>query len=275
MAGAPVSGSVNGESKMSTSTIASLLAALLLGGAAVVLYTQNQALEERLESLEARAGVTEEAGAGDALPALGGEDVTEALRRLDGSVERLEGRLGETETRMTQQEKARATTSEGAMNLESPDLDEKVRDIVIDMAGDVRFREKLGLRGSPNLPKKPAFGQLAEVLELDASQEEAFRKDLLELKEGFMAIISLERDDGVVILEEIQKVESLAEHDPKRAQTFMKLFTMKIPGTDDTYVKRLVELSTSMRKKTQEYLRPEQTKRFNGLDIDLLGVEID
>lgn len=260
---------------MSTSTIVSLAAALLLGGAAAVLYSQNQALEDRLAAVEARAGLGAADAEGEALPALGGEDVAEAIRRLDGSMERLAGRVGEAETRMEQGRAEATKAGEGAMDLESPALDEKVRDIVIDMAGDVRFREKLGIRGSPNLPKKPAFGQLAEVLELDTTQEEAFRKDLLELKEGFMAVISLERDDGVVVLEEIQKVEELAEHDPKRAQTFMRLFTMKIPGSDDSYVKRLVEMTTRMRKKTQDYLRPEQTKRFNGLDIDLLGVEID
>ena len=113
------------------------------------------------------------------------------------------------------------------------------------------------------------------MLELDVTQEDALRTDLLELKEGFLAIISMERDDGVVLLEEIQKVEQLPEHDPKRAQTFMQIFTLKIPGTEESYVKRLVEMTSSMRKKTEAYLRPEQVQRFNSLDVDLLGVELD
>ncbi|MDJ0974620.1 MAG: hypothetical protein QNJ98_09190 [Planctomycetota bacterium] len=261
---------------MSTSTLVSIAAILLLGGASVVLYAQNQALEERLDDLEARSGSLATGDVSDAaLPELGGETVADSVERLDTAIDQLSSRLADTESRIAKRETAAAPDGGGGLDLDAPALDEKVRDIVLDMTGDVRFREKLGLRGAPNLPKKPAFGQLAEVLELDATQEDAFRKDLMELKEGFLAIIAMERDDGIVLLEEIQKVESLPEHDPKRAQTFMRLFTMKIPGTEKTYVTRLVEMTSTMRRKTEDYLRPEQVKRFNSLDIDLMGVEID
>lgn len=261
---------------MSSRTIVSLTAVLLLGAATVALYAQNQALERRLVALEGRsAAMTADAEAGGALPALGGEPVAASLARIDGAMERLSGRLAETEARIDARGEARPSEGGGRLDLEAPAFDEKVRDIVLDMTGDVRFREKLGLRGAPSLPKKPAFGALAEVLELDAAQEDAMRKDLLELKEGFLAIISMERDDGVVLLEEIQRVEALPEHDPKRAQTFMRLFTLKIPGSEQTYVNRLVEMTSAMRRKAEDYLRPAQVKRFNGLDIDLMGVDID
>lgn len=264
---------------MSTTSIVSIVALLLLGGAATMLYTENQDLAERVAALEEQ-GIEAAAGVGDgdatALPALGDDPTIAQVKRLTSTVQRLADRMATTEDWVETRKGAGESAAGGAaIDLESPDLDEKVRDIVIDMAGDVRFREKLGLRGGPNIPKKPAFGQLAEVLELDATQEDSFRRDLMGLKEDFMAVISIERDDGVVILEEIGKVEQLPEHDPKRAQVFMKLFMLKIPGTEQTYVNRLVNMTTKMRKSTEKYLRPEQVKRFNSLDVDLLGVEME
>lgn len=263
---------------MSTTSIVSLVAVLALGGAAAFLYAENQELADRIGALEERAmtAAADADASGDAAPALGDDPTTAAVKRLTTSVNRLSGRLSKTEDWVSARKDAVAEATDGkALDLESSALDEKVRDIVIDMAGDVRFREKLGINGSPNLPKKPAFGQLAEVLELDATQEDAFRKDLIELKEEFLAVISIERDDGVVILDEIAKVEAMPEHDPKRAQVFMRLFTMKIPGTEETYLKRLFSMTGKMRKGTEKYLRPEQVKRFNSIDVDLLGVEME
>ena len=157
----------------------------------------------------------------------------------------------------------------------TPQLDEAVRDVVLDMAGDVRFRTKLGLSGSPNIPKKPAFGQLADVLKLDASQEDEFRKDLTVLQQDVFSLLSEERGDGVVPLEEIARAEEMAEGDPRRAEIFIKLFTLRIPGGDETYMQRVVEWTADMKKRTAKYLRPEQVEIFNALDVDLLGVQMD
>jgi hypothetical protein len=256
---------------MSTQSMLSVVCILALGGVSAALYLENQALSERLDALEVQTdmlnGVAERRADGDAAPGLEGASVSkDDFRLLSASVDALAERVDDGE--------AEARADDGRPESLTPKLDEAMRELVLDMAGDVRFRTKLGLTGSPNLPKKPAFGQLADVLKLDASQEDAFRKDLGELQQDVFALLAEERDDGVMPLEEIARAEELAQGDPKRAEVFITLFTLKIPGGEETYMQRVVEWTVSMRKRTQKYLRPEQTEIFNAIDVDLLGVQL-
>ena len=253
---------------MSTRSIVSVVCILALGGVAAALHQQSQALSERLDALEAQAEVPGRADPSPAAPGLDGVSVSEVdFRLLSRSVDVLAERVGAGE-RETE-------ASESGRDALSPKLDEALRELVLDMAGDVRFRTKLGLSGSPNLPKKPSLGRLADVLKLDASQEGEFRKDLGELQQDVFALLAEERDDGVMPLEQIALAEELEEGDPRRAEIFITLFTLKIPGGEDTYMQRVVEWTVEMRKRTQKYLRPEQTEIFNAIDVDLLGVQMD
>ncbi len=259
---------------MSMQTVLGAVAVLGLGIATVGLYAKNRSLEDRLDELRQLTGAVEQGADGEAVPGLGASDAKREIEALRTDVTQLTDRLKDTDARIAAAAKQPAD-GVVAGDAQSPAFDEAVRDIVLDMAGDVRFRTKLGLRGSPNLPKKPGFSQLAEALKLDATQEDEFRKDLQALKEDFLAIISEERDDGIVPLERIAEAEEYAEGDPRRAKVFIELFTLKVPGTEQTYLQRLVEMTTAFRKKTADYLRPEQTELFNAVDVDLLGVEMD
>lgn len=257
---------------MRIGTILTVLGFLALGGLCGVLYQRGHALAERLDRLETDAR-TFGAAETPASPTLDGVSAEQEIARLDGALIRLAERVNEVQA--TTADVASAAAGSSPVSELTPALDEAVRDVVLDMAGDVRFRTKLGLSGSPNLPKKPPFGQLADVLELDASQEDAFRKDLTELQQDVFSLLSEDRADGVVPLEEIARAEGLPESDPRRVEIFIKLFTLQIPGGDDTYMERLVEWTAAMKKRTRAYLRPEQTEIFGALDVDLLGVQMD
>ncbi len=254
---------------------------LALGGGAFVLQAQNSDLTERLESLEAR--LIE--GGGAVAPGSEGAAQLDARRERSkanaGRIEALElevARATQLLEKFDPEQIAQAAAGSGdgaAAPMDMKLLDQKIREGVLDMAGDVHFRTKLGLRGSPNLPKKPAFGQLAEALELDANQEDRLRKDLMAFKEDFLAIISEERNDGVVPLEEMQKAEALGPNDPGRAQIFIKLFTLKIPGSDETYMHRLGDMTTEFREGVKDYLRDDQTELFDAIEVDYLGVQME
>ena len=257
-------------------------AVLALGAGAVVLHTQNGDLTERLASLEARlVGDGAAAGADGA----GAAQLDARRERTKANAERIQAleldvarvaQAIEKLDRIDPEQIAAVVASGGGASVVDPKLlEQKIREGVMDMAGDVHFRTKLGLRGSPNLPKKPAFGQLAEALHLDANQEDRLRKDLMAFKEDFFAIISEERGDGIVPLEEIAKAEELGPNDPERAQIFIKLFTLKIPGSDETYMQRLGDMTTEFRKGVKDYLRDDQTEIFNAIEVDYLGVEME
>jgi len=100
-------------------------------------------------------------------------------------------------------------------------------------------------------------------------------KDLQEIQQELFGLLSEERDDGVVPMEMIAEAESLKEGDPKKAQVFIKLFTLKIPGEEETYMQRAVQLQTDFRKKTADYLRPAQLEVWQDLEVDLFSVKFD
>jgi len=257
------------------------VAVLALGGGAFVLHAQNSDLTERLTSLEARLI---EGGTAVAQDHRGAAELDARRERSQANATRIEeleldvAKATQLLEKYDPEQIARAAAGSvegGAAPMDPKLLEQKIREGVLDMAGDVHFRTKLGLRGSPNLPKKPGFGQLAEALELDANQEDLLRKDLMGFKEEFFAIISEERSDGVVPMEEIQKAEALGPNDPGRAQIFVKLFTLKIPGSDETYMSRLGDMTSEFRKGVKDYLRDDQTELFDAIEVDYLGVQME
>lgn len=273
----------------STSTLrplSTLLYLALVLGVGFVAYGQHK-LGERLDALEEDRslaavdalpeGVSNGGPTTQGAPALQG-NLGHQVHRIETLVEGLTSRVAEAERALA--EAPKAASGEGASQpiaavVEDPLFERAVEDVALALADDVRFRAKLGLRGSPSLPKKPAFHQLAGALDLDADQEEKLRGDLMGMKEEAFALLSEERDDGIVPMEEIQKAEALPEHDPERAQIFMSLFTKKIPGSDETYMQRLVTLTGELRKRVGGYLSNQQRDVWNALDVDLLGVEME
>ena len=273
----------------STSTVrplSTLLYLALVLGVGFVAYGQHK-LGERLDALEEDRSLS--GGAAFSAGALGADTETRdapglqgnlghQMQRIETLVEELNTRVAGTERTLAEAPKATSGGGEAqpiTAVVADPLFERAVEDVALALADDVRFRAKLGLRGSPSLPKKPAFHQLAGALDLDADQEEKLRGDLMGMKEEAFALLSEERDDGIVPMEEIQKAEALPEHDPERAQIFMGLFTKKIPGSDETYMERLVTLTGELRKRVGGYLSNQQRDVWNALDIDLLGVEME
>ncbi len=267
---------------MSIQTLLSGLALTVAVGAGAVLYTQNQDLKERLATVESLT--TANADAGDTAiagsPQLSGgrtaREVAEVRRLTNGLVKRLD----EQETRIKAIAEGTgdgpATGAAAAASLRTPAFQEAVREVVLDMAGnDVTFRSKVGTQDRTKVPKNAPFSKLADVLELDAAQESQMSKDLQEIQQDLFGILSEERDDGVVPMEMIAEAESLKDGDPKKGQIFIKLFTLKMPGSDNTYMEHAAKLQTDFRKKTKEYLRPAQLEVWQNLEVDLFSIKFD
>lgn len=265
---------------MSGSTWMAAAAILALGGTSVWLADQNQQLADRIETLETQRHLVHTDGdaAEGTRPSLDGGAAPTA-EQLEERITGLTLRLAKTERALQAAKPEAGNGSAAAPDLaglaESPDFQRAVRDVAMELADDVRFRSRLGLTGSPNVPKKPAFHQLAAALELDAVQEEKMRGDLTEMQQTFFAIVSEERDDGVVPLERFAEADQLPDGDPKKARIFIEVLQLKIPGTEETYLKRLIDLQGAMRKKATDYLRPQQREIWANLDVDWMSVKME
>jgi len=264
---------------MKLALLLSLLSFGVATGAGIWLHSENAALQERLAALEALP-----AGGPDAVEGTKGapsaglrgaavrRDVAE-LRRLTSA---LTDRMGTLERSAAEAPGASSASGDVAAWAGKPAFTEAVRDVVLDMASnDVDFRARVGVADRTKIPKNAPFATVAETLKLDATQEAQMSKDLQEMQGELFALLSEERTDGIVPLELIAKSEELKQGDPKRAETFMKLFTLKVPGGEETYMQRAVKLGGAFRKRIEKFLRAEQVEILNAVEIDWFSIKFD
>lgn len=260
---------------MTTSGVLATVAILGLGGAGVGLYVQNRDLARRLDELAVQAaGRTERpaSGAPASGPTLQGTPATHAeVVDLKQSLEGLARRLA------AQEQRAGKPGPDGAPTVFVGEAFEQGVRAVLDRVQDEPvYKQKVAeAAGKPAIDKKPTFAALSQFLALDGTQEATFRRDLEDAQGELMALLADRRPDGRVLLEEIGLAETLPPNDPKRTEVFLDLFQLKIPGTDQTYVQRVVSLATAFRKKADVYLKPEQREKFAGADLDLFGVKMN
>lgn len=266
---------------MGTTAILGTVAVLGLGGVVGVLCVQNRSLERRLAEVE-RAGVAARTAAADAADAAA--PGAPALRGIDptaGEVKALQARVADLAKDVSRHDErlragAAPGTSAAAPSPDDPVFEEAVRGVVEKLLDDDGIRPKVAKAArSDEVPKKPHIDVLAKALSLDKSQDQRFREDLKDVQTELYALLAEQRPDGIVPLEEIMKAESLPEGDPGRAEMFMKLVKLQIPGSQQTYFEKAVQLAGDFRKKTTTYLRADQTDRFAHLDVDLFSVKWD
>lgn len=261
---------------MAASTALSWTSLLVLGAASTALFVKNRNLERRLDevALQGAGAAVARTAAGPSAggPTLAGSPADQAevaalKRQVEALVERVEGQ----ERRLVAPGAAGTAPSGDAAAFERG-----VRDVLDRVQQEPEFRQKVAeAAGKPAIEKKPTFAVLAQHLALDSSQEATFRHDLEDVQGSLMALLAEQRPDGRVLLEEIGKADQLPEGDPQRAAVFLDLFKLRIPGTEQTYVERALELAMGFRKKAETYLRPEQRERFAAVDVDLFGVKMN
>lgn len=262
---------------MKPALILSLLALGAAVGGGIWLARENSDLRERVASLEARtaAGGVDPVEAEGGGPSLLGSSARREMAELRGTSDALMARMEQLEARAKDAARPAAGAQPGAAAAGRPDFAEAVREVVLEMAAeDVDFRARIGTGERTKLKDAP-FTKVADTLKLDASQEAAMSKDLQMIQQELFGVLAEERADGVVPMEMIAKAEGMKEGDPRRAQVFIKLFTMKIPGTDETYMQRAVKLTQGFRAKADKYLRAEQQEILDAVEIDWFSIKFD
>ncbi len=176
---------------------------------------------------------------------------------------------------------AAGTTRAGATSPGTPSPDDAVfygavKDVVMELTDNVDFRTKLGLNVPPkDIPKNAPFARVADVLKLDQRQSDTMRKDVEDMQGKLMEALTIERSDGVDVMGEIAKAEALKEGDPSKTEIFVKLFQLKIPGTETTYFQRVTALQRDFRNRTLDYLHDEQLERLKSINVDWFSVRMD
>jgi hypothetical protein len=125
------------------------------------------------------------------------------------------------------------------------------------------------------VPKKPKFSQLVSALSLRPEQADRLEREVREIQTELYEVLTIPRADGVVLLDEITMAEQYPEGSPQRTAPFLKLFRLKIPDTEETYVERAIALVQDVKERTPQYLAAEQVEMLNSLDLDWFGIKFN
>jgi hypothetical protein len=262
---------------------AHVLAWTVLGtGLGIVLVRQNDVLSRlsKLDADKAAPSSDAEPGAASHAGELGGAKELTALTR------RLTVAESENKSLRADHDKLVATilASDGPAGVaaeassskfvEKPGFEDSVRAVIDRYALEAKFRETLKKAAGPLIPKKPKFEQLAKVLALTEAQGRRMDADVRAIQTELFQILQVPRADGAVPLEEIQQADQYPEGSPKKAEIFLKLFKMKIPDTDETYMEHAITLVQRVKEATKSYLDEGQRATLDGIDLDWFGIQM-
>ena len=130
-----------------------------------------------------------------------------------------------------------------------------------------KARDDLGLR-------RAELVRAERALKLSSAQSARFEEDIRGIQQELFTILQVPRDDGVAPLEEITQAEQYPDGNPKKAEVFLKLFKLTIPGTQETYVERALALVGRVKKSTEAYLDDGQRELLNTIDLDWFGIKM-
>jgi hypothetical protein len=127
-------------------------------------------------------------------------------------------------------------------------------------------QKKGGLFGDD---KKRPLAEISRDLELTELQEDQMAEAINASQKVCFGLVTTPRNDGTNILDDIV----LAMQDPEHAQekataAFMKIFTEKIPGTDETYLGRIMAEKTALNAEFKKLLTEDQMKKYTRLGQD-------
>ena len=117
--------------------------------------------------------------------------------------------------------------------------------------------------------KKRPLTEISKELELTELQEDQMAEAINASTKLCFGVITTPRNDGTNVLDDIV----LAMQDPEHAQekataAFMKLFTDKIPGTDETYLARIMTEKGTLNSEFKKVLTDDQMKKYTRLGQD-------
>lgn len=214
------------------------------------------------------------------------------IDRLQQQVERLEHRSKEsaTKTRVQELEQQVVEVQERAdralPRTEKPEqaaareeagqalavTDEQLQQIV-----EKKVQEQLEKQPKDNGwgGKKLPLQTIADDLKLDPATQAAMADVVNVAKQEAFDLLKTQREDGSSLADEIMdaftkggdQAQELAQ------KSFMKIFSDKVPGTDETYLQAMLQIQERAHAGLQRILPPDQYMRYKHTGVEPLDVE--
>ncbi|MCC6741347.1 MAG: hypothetical protein IT452_20055 [Planctomycetia bacterium] len=217
----------------------------------------RQSTPEGAAEILRRAGVDPEAAAAATAP---GAASAEARKAADAAVA---ARAAELERRLQSLEQQALAAASGTGDPAAID-DLVARKVDEKMEGSQK--KKGGLFGDDN--KRP-LADVSKDLALTELQEDQMAEAINASQKLCFGVITTPRNDGTNVLDDIVTAMQDPEHAEEKVKAaFMQIFTAKIPGSDETYLARVMQEKQTLLGEFRKILTEDQMKKFERLGQD-------
>jgi hypothetical protein len=241
--------------------LASLAAVLVV--AVTGLWCSGSRTARRLEAVEKRLDEIHDIGEL-------GESLVETAERLDeieGEVEQLRlaslassGKLKKLDSKVGEGEDIEGRISEMFPELEAL-IERKVASEVDSHKG-------------PAIPLYPSIQELSDTLGLNQYQKQKTADLINQAKYEAFEVVSLPREDGTSLMDEFSQA-ILHSDEPRKEgmRVLMKLLVDDVPGSDQSYFDRLMQIRRQALDEAGASMSPEQAENLGSMKINVFGVD--
>lgn len=217
----------------------------------------RQSTPEGAAEILRRAGLDPEAAAAASAP---GAASAEARRAADAAVA---ARAAELERRLESLEKQALAAASGSGDPSAID-DLVTRKVDEKLEGSQK--KKGGLFGDDD--KRP-LADVSKDLGLTELQEDQMAEAINASQKLCFGVITTPRNDGTNVLDDIVAAMQDPEHAEEKVKAaFMQIFTARIPGSEETYLARVMQEKQALLGEFRKILTEDQMKKFDRLGQD-------
>ncbi|MEW6027364.1 MAG: hypothetical protein AB1599_08740, partial [Planctomycetota bacterium] len=122
--------------------------------------------------------------------------------------------------------------------------------------------------------KEGPFVDFARFLSLTNEQTSQVRQIIAASQEEAWKVLSTPRADGIDVVDELSKLQTRSLSGDEKEKKLIQIFSMEIPGSNETYFGRLATIRFKRDVKLKGALSDEQFQKYREKNLDIFDVKI-
>lgn len=137
---------------------------------------------------------------------------------------------------------------------------------------DKKVEEKVKAQKSPD-GKKPPLSEVTRDAGIDPVTQSKMAQVLNAAKDEAFALLRSPRLDGGNFVDDFVSAMTAEKPEETAGKVWLRLFSEKIPGTEETYVARVMTLQKSVNDSLKTMLTPQQYESYEHMALDPLQIQ--
>ncbi|MHC4607432.1 MAG: hypothetical protein ACYTAF_10975 [Planctomycetota bacterium] len=154
-----------------------------------------------------------------------------------------------------------------------PELEETLAALVEETVEQKLEEKKAEFAQEAEKKKKPPLGELVAELQIDPVIESEMEQIINQGKDEMFDLLTMPREDGGNFVDDF--IGLLGSEEPEEAgrKLWVTLITERIPGTEETYIQRILEVQDRVNMSFESMMSADQWKTYKQKQLDPLEIQ--